>query len=48
VDFEIHVSLPSVDEVVNLVSRDPVKVGLHHGREQRLVDAAALEQAREE
>ena len=42
------ISVPSVDEVVNLVSRGPVKVGLHPGREQRLVDAVALEQGREE
>jgi hypothetical protein len=43
------VSAESFDEVVDFAGRDAVDVGLHHDREQRLIDAAAvLQQGGEE
>jgi hypothetical protein len=43
------VGAQGADQVVDLAGGDPVQVGLHHHREQRLVDPAApLEQAGEE
>ena len=49
-DLEIPVSAPSaLTRSSTLRVRDPVQVGLHHHREQRLVDPAApLQQRREE